>query len=200
MRWRRQAKTNAISTAACRRAPVREPGCDQSRASSARRPRTAARSGLDGPGEYRYLCLDHVREFNARYNFFNGMSADEIHERAAPLMPAGSARRAPSRTTAPTGRRAGPISAIRSTRSARGSASGWQARAQGRQAAVEADRRALQGAGARRRRRPPRAAPALFGTGPQVPPRPQRRRPQQGEGAAGSDRGLHLLKKAAAFA
>jgi hypothetical protein len=36
-------------------------------------------SGRDGPGEYRYLCLDHVRAFNTKYNFFNGMSPDEIH-------------------------------------------------------------------------------------------------------------------------
>ncbi|MBS0480405.1 MAG: J domain-containing protein [Proteobacteria bacterium] len=41
-------------------------------------------SGRDGPGEYRYLCLDHVRAFNAKYNFFNGMSPDEIHEAQRP--------------------------------------------------------------------------------------------------------------------
>lgn len=35
-------------------------------------------SGFDGPGEYRWLCLDHVREFNDAYNYFNGMSPDEI--------------------------------------------------------------------------------------------------------------------------
>lgn len=34
--------------------------------------------GFDGPGQYRWLCLDHVREFNARYNFFEGMSPEEI--------------------------------------------------------------------------------------------------------------------------
>jgi hypothetical protein len=38
----------------------------------------------DGPGEYRWLCLDHVRAFNARYNFFNGMTADEIHAAQRP--------------------------------------------------------------------------------------------------------------------
>ena len=37
-----------------------------------------ARPGFDGPGDWRWLCLDHVREFNARYNYFTGMSADEI--------------------------------------------------------------------------------------------------------------------------
>jgi hypothetical protein len=36
------------------------------------------RSGFNGPGEWRFLCLDHVRAFNARYNFFDGMSAEEI--------------------------------------------------------------------------------------------------------------------------
>lgn len=51
------------------------PGCDepgQFRAPGARA------SGFDGPGESLWFCLDHVREFNARYNFFAGMSADEI--------------------------------------------------------------------------------------------------------------------------
>jgi len=32
----------------------------------------------DGPPQWRWLCLDHVREFNAGYNFFTGMSAEEI--------------------------------------------------------------------------------------------------------------------------
>jgi DnaJ-domain-containing protein 1 len=31
------------------------------------------------------LCLDHVREFNAGYNFFDGLSPDEIHEAQSPL-------------------------------------------------------------------------------------------------------------------
>lgn len=35
-------------------------------------------SDFDGPGEWRYFCLDHVREFNAGYDWFEGMSADEI--------------------------------------------------------------------------------------------------------------------------
>ena len=36
------------------------------------------RPGFDGPGDYRWLCLDHVREFNAAYDWFAGMSAEEI--------------------------------------------------------------------------------------------------------------------------
>ena len=39
----------------------------------------------DGPPAFRWMCLDHVRAFNSRYNFFNGMSADEIHEAQRPL-------------------------------------------------------------------------------------------------------------------
>ena len=42
-------------------------------------------ANFDGPGEWRFLCLDHVREHNARYNYFEGMSADEIHEAQSPL-------------------------------------------------------------------------------------------------------------------
>ena len=32
----------------------------------------------DGPGDYRWYCLDHVRQFNAGYNWFAGMSPEEI--------------------------------------------------------------------------------------------------------------------------
>ena len=37
-------------------------------------------SSFDGPGDYRWFCLDHVRQFNSGYDFFAGMSADEILE------------------------------------------------------------------------------------------------------------------------
>jgi hypothetical protein len=39
----------------------------------------------DGPPRFRWFCLDHVRAFNAGYNYFDGMSADEIHEAQRPL-------------------------------------------------------------------------------------------------------------------
>ncbi len=45
---------------------------------------TGQRSSWDGPGAYRYLCLDHVREFNAGYDYFAGMDADEIYEAQHP--------------------------------------------------------------------------------------------------------------------
>ena len=36
-------------------------------------------------GGWQWLCLDHVREFNAGYNFFDGMSPDAISEAQSPL-------------------------------------------------------------------------------------------------------------------
>jgi len=44
-----------------------------------------AQIGRDGPPQFRWLCLDHVRAFNAGYNFFKGMSTDEIHDAQRPL-------------------------------------------------------------------------------------------------------------------
>jgi hypothetical protein len=51
------------------------PGCDapgEFRAPGLQRP------DFDGPGDWRWLCLDHVRSFNSDYNYFAGMSVDEI--------------------------------------------------------------------------------------------------------------------------
>lgn len=42
------------------------------------------RGGFDGPGEWRWLCLDHVRAFNGGYNYFEGMSTDEIEAEQRP--------------------------------------------------------------------------------------------------------------------
>ena len=39
---------------------------------------------FDGPGAWRFLCLAHVREHNAKYNFFDGMSPEEIAEAQTP--------------------------------------------------------------------------------------------------------------------
>lgn len=36
------------------------------------------RPDFDGPGEVRWLCLDHVRAFNAGYDYFAGMDQDAI--------------------------------------------------------------------------------------------------------------------------
>ena len=40
--------------------------------------------GFDGPGAWRWLCLDHVRAFNAGYNYFSGKSAEEIAAEQTP--------------------------------------------------------------------------------------------------------------------
>ena len=42
-------------------------------------------ANFDGPGSWRFLCLDHVREHNAKYNYFDGMSPDEISQAQSPL-------------------------------------------------------------------------------------------------------------------
>jgi hypothetical protein len=42
-------------------------------------------ANFDGPGNWRFLCLDHVREHNAKYNFFEGMSPEEIQDAQGPL-------------------------------------------------------------------------------------------------------------------
>lgn len=58
------------------------PGCDE--AGEFRAPGVRG-SSFDGPGDYRWFCLDHVRQFNAGYDFFAGMSADEILEAQSPI-------------------------------------------------------------------------------------------------------------------
>jgi len=58
------------------------PGCREAgefRAPGERRP------GFDGPGDYRWFCLDHVRQFNAGYDWFAGMSPEEIMQAQNPI-------------------------------------------------------------------------------------------------------------------
>jgi len=47
---------------------------------------SSGQSRYDGPGEWRWFCLEHVRMFNAGYNYFAGMSPDEIDEAQRPHM------------------------------------------------------------------------------------------------------------------
>jgi hypothetical protein len=57
------------------------PGCDapgEFRAPAGRGP------SFDGPGEWRFLCLDHIRRFNAGYNYFDGMTSEEIQAAQTP--------------------------------------------------------------------------------------------------------------------
>jgi hypothetical protein len=57
------------------------PGCGE--AGEFRAPLTPG--GFDGPGTYRFLCLDHVRQHNSAYNFFSGMSTEEIEAAQSPI-------------------------------------------------------------------------------------------------------------------
>lgn len=59
------------------------PGCPEAGEFRAP-PAGGPRSGFDGPGEWRFFCLDHVRAFNDGYNYFSGMSPDEIEEAQTP--------------------------------------------------------------------------------------------------------------------
>lgn len=58
------------------------PGCDEP--GEFRAP-GAHSSGFDGPGDYRWFCLDHIRAFNSRYDYFAGMSAEEIIKAQSPI-------------------------------------------------------------------------------------------------------------------
>lgn len=62
--------------------PCHAPGCDLPGEFRAPGPRA---SGFDGPGDFRWFCLDHVRAFNAGYDFFAGMTPDEIMAAQSPL-------------------------------------------------------------------------------------------------------------------
>ncbi|WP_077146983.1 DnaJ domain-containing protein [Sphingopyxis sp. KK2] len=72
------------------------PGCRE--AGEFRAPISGTRSP-DGPPQYRWLCLDHVREFNSGYNYFEGMSADQIMAAQTPT----SGWETESRTFRPAG-------------------------------------------------------------------------------------------------
>lgn len=61
--------------------PCAHPGCTEAgefRAPAGRGP------SFDGPGDWRFLCLDHVRQFNTGYNYFEGMSPEEIEAAQTP--------------------------------------------------------------------------------------------------------------------
>ena len=59
------------------------PGCEEP--GEFRAPPLEGASDAPGPPMFRWFCLDHVRAFNSRYNFFDGMTADEIHHAQRPL-------------------------------------------------------------------------------------------------------------------
>ncbi len=62
--------------------PCAAPGCTEE--GEFRAPPAEGFALRDQPPVYRWLCLEHVRQFNARYNFFSGMSVDEINAAQRP--------------------------------------------------------------------------------------------------------------------
>jgi hypothetical protein len=58
------------------------PGCAEP--GEFRAPAQRRRGTFDEPGEWRWLCLDHVREFNLGYNYFSGMTPEEIEAAQTP--------------------------------------------------------------------------------------------------------------------
>ena len=48
-----------------------------------RAPRSNRLPGSEGG--WQFLCLEHVREFNAGYNFLDGLSPDEVRDAQSPL-------------------------------------------------------------------------------------------------------------------
>jgi len=59
------------------------PGCEEAGEFRAP-PGGGRRANFDGPGDWQWLCLDHVRQFNDRYNYFAGMSTEEIEAAQTP--------------------------------------------------------------------------------------------------------------------
>ena len=59
------------------------PGPAATRPASFARPDRAGPT-FDGPGEWQWLCLDHVRAFNSDYNYFDGMTPDQIADAQGP--------------------------------------------------------------------------------------------------------------------
>lgn len=57
------------------------PGC--AAAGEFRAPRSNRVPGSEGG--WQFLCLEHVRAFNAGYNFFDGLSPDQIRDAQSPL-------------------------------------------------------------------------------------------------------------------
>ena len=43
-----------------------------------------ASPSANGPGDWLWFCLPHVREFNARYDYFSGLTREQIEEAQMP--------------------------------------------------------------------------------------------------------------------
>ncbi len=63
--------------------PCSHPAC--AKAGEFRAPPLEGPGDGEGPPRFRWFCLDHIRAFNAGYNYFDGMTADEIHQAQRPM-------------------------------------------------------------------------------------------------------------------
>jgi len=60
-----------------------QPGCEN--VGEFRAPPEQRRNAPDGPPQWRWFCLDHIRAFNQQYNYFKDMSPEEIDEAQRPF-------------------------------------------------------------------------------------------------------------------
>ena len=89
MRWRARARRGAVPRQGRgRKQPARIPAA--TRPANSARP-APARPDFDGPGDWRWLCLDHVRDFNDRYNYFHRDEPRRDRGRPDPLWRLGPA-------------------------------------------------------------------------------------------------------------
>ena len=65
-----------VKSAADQKAPSRLPPCQWKGCTADARYRAPRGRGFEG--RYFTFCLDHVRQYNATYNFFDGMSDDQV--------------------------------------------------------------------------------------------------------------------------
>ena len=149
-----------------------------------------APKGRENSREYCHFCLNHVREYNQSYNFFQGMNADAVARyqkdaltghRPTWKMGANAAARRARRRRGRTRRRGRSRSACSTNSTA--AAAGGRVRARAGEAKVEtrkvfnAERKALQVMGLGRRATLEDRQGELQGAGEAAPSRRQWRRP-----------------------
>ncbi len=167
---------------------ARRPGCGE--AGEFRAPGVHAPS-FDGPGDWRWLCLGHVREFNAGYDWFEGMSPDEILAAQSPIAGWRNEARA-FRADAGVELGAAVGRLRRSARRDRGAGGGYPGagcRASGDDAVHAEERDGARGDGARPETDLHGLRKRYSDAGAPLPPRPQRRRPQPRGRLQRGDRG-----------
>ncbi len=126
--------------------PCDWPGCDAAGEFRAPGNRGAGAHGPNGPGDYRWFCLEHVRAFNAGYDYFAGLGPEEILAAQHPLAGWDTENRAFRPTAGVDGSPrwadyADPLEAI--ARRAQARSAGMKAGAEARRAHAQAQARPL---------------------------------------------------------